>query len=148
MWLIMTNINTSISEHMAKTQEWCEVRRNRLVIIIHFDWFINKIYGSLYEHWQKRRKDFKGENITSSHLSSLFFSLKCQVLSWAEPPFSVVQSPCAPNIACWLVAASPWWAGQGQSQAAPLSAWQLHIPGGLTFEMEAVDKIEGVLGEK
>lgn len=37
---------------------------------------------------------------------------------------------------------------QGQSQAAPLSAWQLRIPGGLTFEMEAVDKIEGVLGEK
>ena len=84
--------------------------------------------------------------IVSAKFSIVF--LKISHLELGRVPFSVVQSPCAPNIACWLVAVSPWWAGQGQSQAAPLSAWQLHIPGGLTFEMEVVDKIEGVLGEK
>lgn len=34
------------------------------------------------------------------------------------------------------------------THACPYSGWQLHIPGGLTFEIKAVDKIEGVLREK
>lgn len=34
------------------------------------------------------------------------------------------------------------------THTCPYSGWQLHIPGGLTFEIKAVDKIEGVLREK
>ena len=115
----------------------------------------------LYMNTDKKEEKILKERISHPHIwgssvvatvivSAKFsiFPLKLQILSWAGPLFSVGQSPWAPNIACWLEAGSPWWAGQGQSQAAPLSAWQLHIPGGLTFEIEAVVKIEGVLGEK
>lgn len=42
---------------------------------------------------------------------------------------------------CWRLTA-------GAAPAAPLSARQLRIPGGLTFEIGAAGKIEGVLGEK
>ena len=54
-----------------KYQAQCNYGVINNVVIIHFDWFINKIYGSLHEHWQKRWKYFKGDNITSSHLRQL-----------------------------------------------------------------------------
>lgn len=42
----------------------------------------------------------------------------------------------------------PARASSPTTHACPYSGWQLHIPGGLTFEIKAVDKIEGVLREK
>lgn len=51
------------------------------------------------------------------------------------PIFTQRQQGCG----CWGLVAAP---------AAPLSAQQLRIPGGLTFEIGAAGKIEGVLGEK